>query len=230
MARKSKHEQKYREMYDAGLSCSEIARQCGVSPSAVAQWLRGRNLPVILESGNKPDSYRIVLTDAVKTKPVPGITGYLAGSDGHIYSTRTNPPTALYGKQRKGGIRVRLPLKGKFVDCYVHVLIARAWLPERPVGGKIVFVDGDPTNCHPDNLVWGFGNSVMDLRAFVTAWQKAVTIAELCEEMAINHEDAYRVSRLLRSKGVPLKKLSGRSVIDFDELAELAADLMPEEE
>jgi DNA-binding CsgD family transcriptional regulator len=231
MVRRSKYESLYRKMHAEGKSCSEIARAAGVSVSAVAQWLRGHGLDVIGDTGNVQDSQRVQLSQDVVTKAIPGYEGYLAGDDGNIYSTRTDPPTALYGRSRSKDsfLRIRMMVKGKVVDQYACTLIAKAWLPPRPLGAKLVFVDDNKHNTKPTNLSWGFTQSHVDMKQFVRCWQKANSTTEVSEEMGISIHQVHQIKKRLTDNNVPLKNFQSEE-ISYDDLAELAADLLATQE
>lgn len=79
--------------------------------------------------------------------------GYHAGRDGTIWSEFLG--ARLKGRERPGDKYLRVDLKGQG-DCYVHRLIAFAFVPN-PQPGVLVEVDHGDRNKHnnvPGNLEW----------------------------------------------------------------------------
>lgn len=104
----------------------------------------------------------------VELRPIPGIVGYAAGSDGFIYSFRrrrgktsttplyTTNPRRLSGwcyKPDSGRRRVTLRWRGKR-DYSVHGLVASAFHGPCPPGLECSHLNGDATDNRPPNLRW----------------------------------------------------------------------------
>lgn len=98
-------------------------------------------------------------------KEIPNYPGYLAGSDGGIYSIKT---WGFGNGRRSSGLRrlstkrtnrdgypvVQLSLGGRNKVRQVHTLVATAF-HARPPDLQCRHLDGDRTNSQPDNLAWG---------------------------------------------------------------------------
>lgn len=95
---------------------------------------------------------------------VPGWPGYLAGSDGHIYSTKVWRGSAFRrlaeGHNQDGYQTVQLSKGpgggGRTQTTPVHKIIAAAFGLPRPSGSHdLRHLDGNKANNRPDNLAWG---------------------------------------------------------------------------
>jgi hypothetical protein len=101
--------------------------------------------------GNSKQDYR----------EIPSIVNYVAGVDGHIYSTRHRwglrevPRLVKSWPDEDGYPHVHLSIDGVRRNFVVHVLIAQAWI-SRPEGRvEVRHKDGSRDNNAPDNLCWG---------------------------------------------------------------------------
>lgn len=89
-------------------------------------------------------------------KKINGFEMYLVGSDGSVFSTKTN----IYLKHIYGGFGypcVNFPIPGKNKNKLfkVHRLVAEHYLPNPNNYPIVRHLDGNPKNCHVDNLMWG---------------------------------------------------------------------------
>jgi hypothetical protein len=96
----------------------------------------------------------------IEYRPIPGIPKYLAGSDGHIYSTKGQPtPIRLAGHYDKDGyhhVSIRLRCRSNPKRFGVHRLVSLAFHGPPTPGKRICrHLDGSRTNNEPDNLAWG---------------------------------------------------------------------------
>ncbi len=95
------------------------------------------------------------------TKPIPGFPGYRATSDGRIETCRrmgcisgltVNWRALQPGVGRDGYPRVILRKAGKSVSRRIHLLVALAFLGERPKGHQTCHNDGDRKSSSAANL------------------------------------------------------------------------------
>lgn len=102
--------------------------------------------------------------EGVELRPIPGIIGYAAGSDGHIYSFRsrrgkrkkgyTLSPQRLKGSKNSDGyLVVGLHWRGKHIHN-VNYLIASAFHGPCPEGMESSHLNGDSADNRPENLAW----------------------------------------------------------------------------
>lgn len=98
----------------------------------------------------------------VALKPIPGVVGYAAGSDGHVYSFRRQgrgpryrtTPRKLSGSPSSNKyLTVTVCWLGTTTE-YVHRLIALAF--HNPIGRdlEVSHLDGNRQNNSPSNLRW----------------------------------------------------------------------------
>lgn len=95
-------------------------------------------------------------------KPIPSLPGYLAGDDGHVYSTRgrwgsVNPRKLDERPTHDGYLRVRVVREyGMPVQHQaVAPVIAEAFLGPKPVGMQVRHLNGDKNDNRPSNLSYG---------------------------------------------------------------------------
>ena len=150
-------------------------------------------------------------------RPIPGTAGYLAGSDGHIYSTKLWRGSAFRrlaeGRDRDGYPTVQLargPGGGRRTDTrVVHRLMAAAFLPPRPAGQEVRHADGVKTNNMPTNLVWGTQQDNADDRE-----RHGRTVRGMLDGNAVLTEEIVRqikATGIPRGSGVALAKKFGVS-------------------
>ncbi len=95
--------------------------------------------------------------------PIPSQPGYLAGSDGHIYSTRHRfgvaPPRQMDERPTHDGylrVRVSRGVHGKTHSIAVAVLVAEAFLGARPTSAhQVRHLNGRRQDNRPANLAYG---------------------------------------------------------------------------
>lgn len=155
--------------------------------------------------------------------------GYLAGSDGYIYSTKgVNHPTQIARRKssEKSGLtrmRARLFVDGRALDANVAAVICEAFHGPRPTGCIACFIDGDRDNTNPNNLEWSIPkNTKVDRIAFVRAWQSSYSVGEVVDKMGISYTQVYVIARDMKNAGVPLKEFSEK--FDIDELKRIAEE------
>lgn len=93
--------------------------------------------------------------------PCSQFPGYEVSRDGRVRSFASN--WRGYGSRElsqtlnaSGYPSVRLQVRGKRKHIAVHRLVARAFLPTKPVwADQICHIDGDPLNNNASNLEWG---------------------------------------------------------------------------
>lgn len=91
-------------------------------------------------------------------RPIPGFPGYLAGDDGHVYSTKWHRTHRLCpAPNAKGYPQLHLrTASGTYKTLRVHRFVALAFLPPRPTPQhEMRHIDGDRLNNRPSNLAWG---------------------------------------------------------------------------
>lgn len=89
---------------------------------------------------------------------IPNYSGYLAASDGRIFSTKRSPPSVckVTGHSEDSPPQVQIKRDDKSSNHYVPVaiLVATAYHGEQPGDIAVMYLDGDFTNCDPCNLAW----------------------------------------------------------------------------
>lgn len=92
-------------------------------------------------------------------KPVVGYEGYYSVSnDGLVRSDRFRTSTSI-GKILKPGHRYKYPRVELTIGShkrkhFVHVLLAKAFIPNPSNKLEVNHIDGDPKNCTLENLEW----------------------------------------------------------------------------
>ena len=173
---------------------------------------------------------RAVLPDDEDVRPIPGVLGYIISRAGSVYSD-TDPPLTMgnrnhFGRKSKRR-RVRLSANGRVRDYYVGALVLEAWVGMRPEGAVAQHYDGDTLNCHADNLFWGYPQTRIDPREFVSVWQSAQSVREVAERLGKEYATVVATARRLREHGVNLRTIEQRNQSDKDykSLAQLADEL-----
>ena len=111
---------------------------------------------------------------------MPGFFDYAITRDGRVFRIKKGPTSSpkemrLTQGHSHGYLRVDLWRNGRRYKCWVHRLIALAIHGEPPTfRGKTAHVrhlDGDPTNNHADNLVYGSAkDNARDKKRFLRDW------------------------------------------------------------
>lgn len=94
----------------------------------------------------------------IEYKAIPGMDGYLAGSDGQIYSTKQGKLKRLTSHPTidNGYLHVGLYLNDQRKTINVHRLVALAWHGERPSEHhQIRHLNGNQLDNRPANLLYG---------------------------------------------------------------------------
>lgn len=219
-AESAERERVYREMYDRGATCSEIARHVGVSVSAVAQWFRRNNLTPHGE-GNKPHAERPGPTE--DRAPVPSAPGYTVTRSGRVYSERTDPPREMTPRVHNGQLRVAVSVSGRVRYRYAAELVLEVYGEPRPEGAVIGFCNGNKLDPAIGNLEWRHSRAKIDLAELVRVWQSSASVREVCERMAVSYPTVHSNVSRLRERGVPLKMM--RAEDGIDDLIRIAEEL-----
>ena len=220
----SERTDRYLALHEQGLTASEIARETGVSVSAVAQWLRSRGLKPHGRA-NIPDSSRQILGDE-DVREASGSPGYLVSRSGIVYSTRTDPPTAITPRSRsERAPRVMIPRGGRIRYCHLASLVLESWGHPRPEGYVVEHRNGDPQDCRLENLHWRpLQSAAIDRAEFVRTWQSSLGVTEVSERLGISLRVASALAEKLRRLGIPLKRFSPQGSLDVEALRRLAAE------
>lgn len=91
-------------------------------------------------------------------RAIQGFSGYEVSEDGQVRSwRRPGPPVTLRQYGCHGYLKVSImgDSDGKHYNRNVHVLVALAFIGERPEGMQVCHYDGDKTNNHLPNLRYG---------------------------------------------------------------------------
>ncbi len=154
----------------------------------------------------------------VEYRPIEGYPGYRAGSDGTIWSHWGKGSSNREGKQGKKWIslafrtdrdkrlRVNLYRGGKMVKLYVHHVIIRAFLGNRPDGKECCHNDGNPANNRLDNLRWDTRESNMADKVLHGTHNRG----ERCGTSKLKEEDVIEARKLYASGEWTFKKLGGK--------------------
>lgn len=102
------------------------------------------------------------MTSGERWKEIKNSGGdYLVSSRGRVKNSRTGRVLKPFARGKTGHLGVQLPSGRK----YVHVLVAEAFIGERPPGLEVCHGDNDPTNNDVSNLRWDTRSAnVLDLR------------------------------------------------------------------
>lgn len=102
--------------------------------------------------------------EGVEIRPVAGMPGYFAATDGRILSARRHGRgnktlgtlhERAQSPARGGYLKVSLWVDGSEITRTVHRLVAEAFHGPHPVGMEVRHLDGDKTNNRAANLAWG---------------------------------------------------------------------------
>lgn len=97
------------------------------------------------------------LLSGERIKAIDGFPGYYVTDHGRVFSEPrvTKPGYKLFrGTLHKGYTRIALYADGVKTFVYVHVLVARAFIPNPDDLPEVNHKDGVKTNCHFSNLEW----------------------------------------------------------------------------
>lgn len=84
---------------------------------------------------------------------IPGHSLYMVSNDGRVWSKRANRFIKLH-KSSCGYLHVGLHEGGKQKNCYVHRLVAMAFIPNPNSLPQVNHIDEDKTNNSVNNLEW----------------------------------------------------------------------------
>lgn len=147
------------------------------------------------------------IAERIRAMPIPGLPGYLATENGEIVSTLSGVERVLKPRANAlaggyGAVHVR-PNGGAGSVKSVHVLVAAAFLGERPPGLVTCHCDGDKTNNRPSNLRYDTraGNSAdMAVHGTLLAGESGpgarLTEAQVRDAHASHETDAACAKRL----------------------------------
>lgn len=224
--RRADHEgraQQYRELYDQGLTCTDIAKRVRVSTSAVALWCRNNGLAPHGQ-GNTPVDAKPVKPTDIEARPVPSIPGFTVSRDGRLFDERRSPAREMVPRphHESGPYRIVLTVGGRLRNFYLASLVLEAWVGARPEGWLVGYRDADPTHCHLDNLEWRPGLAKLDPQEFVRIWQDSYSRAEVAERLGTTYAMIALWEGKLRKAGLRLKKMfSGTMALTEAEIAQL---------
>jgi hypothetical protein len=90
-------------------------------------------------------------------RPIDFAPGYVVSSDGRVIDCRRDEPRWRWLKQCRvnGYPMVTLVVGGAKKGCYVHRLVASAFVPNPDGKPEVIHKDGDRTNAQASNLSWG---------------------------------------------------------------------------
>lgn len=212
---------------DPSITNAAIARELGINVSTVGRHINNNGLRE-KRGGNTAMARRKKKTPGLETRIIPRIPGYSFARDGTIYSERGATPYAMLAASPNHGlVRVRLAVSGLGRFHYVAPLILEAWGEPRPAGHVVAYRDGDPGNCHLENLYWALpqNSTAGSAKEFVTLWQLCENFDEFIERSGLTETAAYLRARSYREKGVPLKSLARTKGLDWGALAALAEEI-----
>lgn len=97
-----------------------------------------------------------VMIDGVEFRAIPEYPGYLAGSDGSIWTThyRRRLKQCVF-PSKKRYLRVCMRVDGKTKTPSVHGLVLAAFSGPRPENHECRHLNGDWSDNRPENLAWG---------------------------------------------------------------------------
>lgn len=145
-------------------------------------------------------------------KPVPGIDGYEASNFGRVRSwrnktgkPRTLKPNLHSGRSGDGYFYVRYRENGKRMAVAVHVMVAAAFIGEKPSqSSQVRHLDGNSLNNRSYNLKWGTPKeNGQDKIAHGTSRRGEASPAS---KLKLN--DVVFIKNLLNAKALPNKKIA----------------------
>lgn len=199
---------------------------CGCPASEFKKLTPGK-LPTNQKADNSLENKDVAQKDEEVWKEIPGFEGYFSVSNhGRVRSEDRTVPHARHGKvSYKGNIKkltpsrrgregkpltlvVSLGKEHKNKSFNVHVLIAEAFLGERPDGLVIDHIDGDPTNNHVDNLEYVTYQENTQ-RAYDIGLAAGMT-GESNPSSKLNRDDVKSIKQLLEDRSMPQAKIAKR--------------------
>jgi len=134
---------------------SQGGRICAVAAckrvTALSGWCR-RHYGFWLTYGT-PDPHKAPDLEGEEWRPAPGWeSAYNVSSQGRIKNASTGRILRLRYTKGRRYAAIHLPLNGKSVDRYLHVLVAEAFLGPKPTGLDVNHKDGDRLNNAATNL------------------------------------------------------------------------------
>lgn len=106
----------------------------------------------------------MTIASHIELRAIPGFDGYLAGSDGEIYSVRSNsggirlePKRLKHDRSElRGYRRYRLAVGGWYKKVSGHRLVCSAFHGKPPSFDSVTrHLNGKPSDNRPENLSWG---------------------------------------------------------------------------
>lgn len=99
-------------------------------------------------------------TDTVEWRAIPDHDGYEVSSDGRVRSFMHDKKNGRFlklkvNKKNSGHLKVELRTDGARCHRFVHQLVLEAFSGARPDGLGTRHLDGNPSNNHFKNLIWG---------------------------------------------------------------------------
>jgi len=91
----------------------------------------------------------------IEYRDIPGVAGYIAGSDGSIISQISGKALMPSPHGRRGYLRVTPVVNGRKMNCFVHRLVALAFIENPRKLPQVLHSDDDPRNNAVGNLRWG---------------------------------------------------------------------------
>jgi len=86
-------------------------------------------------------------------KEIEGFENYLVSDQGNVMN-KDSGRILKYRRHSGGYGRVTFMLNGKYVDKYVHRLVAEAFIPKDESRKQVNHIDGDKYNNKVENLEW----------------------------------------------------------------------------
>ena len=133
-------------------------------------------------------------------RAIPGYGGvYEASFDGRIrrvWKTRGVTPKVMHQRERRGVMIVRLTdATGRRKEQRVHVLVARAWIGEKPAGVCVYHKNGVRTDNSADNLAY-LARSESGRRSGGMASRRAVLKLDVDGEVLAVYPSARAAARV----------------------------------
>jgi len=159
---------------------------------------------------------------ACEFRDIPGFDGYMASSDGHIWSClHARGKRDSYRKLKpsanaKGYLGLSLSSGGSPISLRVHRLVAITFLPN-PEGHPCVrHKDGNPANNAVANLAWStYSENEQDKKAHGTWWSRRFG-------SKLKEEDR-RLVRKMRSDGASHKRIAAAFGVSQSTISRLLA-------